>query len=81
MTMLPYLATAKRLHRQWFYISHLVFGYTTDLLVALTALGSDRQRCPPSWQLNRSAIRLRRRRSLASRLLYPSNFTIPSHFW
>ena len=37
--VLPYLATARRLHRQWFYVSQLVFGYTTDLLVALTALG------------------------------------------
>ncbi|NJN63525.1 MAG: hypothetical protein HC882_00725 [Acidobacteria bacterium] len=37
--ILPYLATARRLRRQWFYSSYVVFGYTTDLLVALSAVG------------------------------------------
>lgn len=37
--ILPYVVTAKRLHRQWFYRLHLLFGYTTDFLVALTAIG------------------------------------------
>jgi hypothetical protein len=37
--VLPYLVSARRLNRQWFYISHLVFGYTTDVLVALAVLG------------------------------------------
>ncbi len=37
--ILPYLASARRLRRQWFYISHIIFGYTTDILVALTTIG------------------------------------------
>lgn len=37
--ILPYIVTARRLHRQWFCVLHIVFGYTTDLLVALTAIG------------------------------------------
>ncbi len=37
--ILPYFATAKRLRRQWFYVSHVVFGYATDLLIALSAVG------------------------------------------
>lgn len=37
--ILPYLVTARRLRKQWFYLSYVVFGYTTDLLVALGAVG------------------------------------------
>jgi hypothetical protein len=37
--MLPYLVTARRLDKQWFYRTHLLFGYTTDILVVLTAIG------------------------------------------
>lgn len=37
--VLPYLATARRLRGQWFYRSHSVFGYTTDVVVALSAVG------------------------------------------
>jgi hypothetical protein len=37
--ILPYLITAKHLNDQWFCRTHRLFGYTTDILVALTALG------------------------------------------
>jgi hypothetical protein len=37
--LLPYLVSARRLRRQWFYRLHVIFGYTTDLVVALTAIG------------------------------------------
>lgn len=37
--VLPYLISAQRLKRQWFYTLHTVFGYTTDLVVALAAVG------------------------------------------
>ncbi len=37
--LLPYLISARRLRRQWFYWLHLIFGYTTDLVVALAAIG------------------------------------------
>jgi hypothetical protein len=37
--VLPYLVSACRLRTQWFYRLHVVFGYTTDLVVALTAIG------------------------------------------
>jgi hypothetical protein len=37
--ILPYLATARLLRRQWFYVSYVVFGYTTDLIAALSAVG------------------------------------------
>lgn len=29
--VLPYLVSAQRLQRRWFYRLHEVFGYTTDL--------------------------------------------------
>ncbi|MBZ5614666.1 MAG: hypothetical protein LAO23_11705 [Acidobacteriia bacterium] len=37
--VLPYLVSARRLRRQWFFRLHALFGYTTDLVVALTAIG------------------------------------------
>ena len=37
--VLPYLVSARLLRRQWFYVLHSIFGYTTDLVVALTAIG------------------------------------------
>lgn len=37
--ILPYIISARRLRRRWFYITHSIFGYTTDVLVALTAIG------------------------------------------
>jgi len=37
--ILPYLASARRLHGQWFCRVNVLFGYTTDFLVALTTLG------------------------------------------
>ncbi|SRR6266705_3451751 len=37
--VLPYLVSARRLKRQWFYTLHVVFGYTTDLVIALAAIG------------------------------------------
>jgi hypothetical protein len=37
--VLPYIVTGRRLKQQWFYRAHLVFGYTTDLVVALMAAG------------------------------------------
>lgn len=37
--VLPYLVSARRLRRQWFYRLHTVFGYTTDAVVALAAIG------------------------------------------
>lgn len=37
--VLPYLVSARQLRKQWFYRLHTVFGYTTDLVVVLAALG------------------------------------------
>lgn len=37
--VLPYLISARHLRKQWFYRLHTVFGYTTDLIVALAAIG------------------------------------------
>jgi hypothetical protein len=37
--VLPYLFSARRLRRQWFFRLHSLFGYTTDLVVALAAIG------------------------------------------
>jgi hypothetical protein len=37
--VLPYLVSARRLRRQWFFILHLIFGYTTDMVVALATIG------------------------------------------
>lgn len=37
--VLPYVESAKMLERQWFYRLHQVFGYTTDVTVALGAIG------------------------------------------
>jgi hypothetical protein len=37
--VLPYIVTARRLRKQWFYRLHSIFGYTTDFIVALTAIG------------------------------------------
>jgi len=37
--VLPYIATARQLRRQWFYRVHVIFGYTTDFVAALTAVG------------------------------------------
>ena len=37
--VLPYLVSARRLRGQWFYLLHTVFGYATDLIVALAAIG------------------------------------------
>jgi hypothetical protein len=37
--LLPYLVTARRLPKQWFYLLHVLFGYTTDLVVVLSAVG------------------------------------------
>jgi hypothetical protein len=37
--VLPYLVSARQLRKQWFYRLHTLFGYTTDLVVALAAIG------------------------------------------
>jgi hypothetical protein len=37
--LFPYLVTGRRLHRQWFYRLHRIFGYTTDFVVALSTVG------------------------------------------
>lgn len=37
--VLPYLVSGRQLRKQWFYRLHKVFGYTTDLVVALAAIG------------------------------------------
>src|ERR1022692_984997 len=37
--VLPYLLSARRLRRQWFYRLHFVFGYATDLIAAFAAVG------------------------------------------
>lgn len=37
--ILPYLVSSRELRRQWFYRWHGIFGYTTDILVGLTAVG------------------------------------------
>jgi hypothetical protein len=37
--VLPYLVSARRLKEQWFYRLLVTFGYTTDLVAGLAALG------------------------------------------
>lgn len=37
--ILPYFVTARMLRKKWFFVTYSLFGYTTDILVALTALG------------------------------------------
>jgi hypothetical protein len=37
--ILPWLESAKLLHKQWFYRLHVLFGYATDVTVALGAIG------------------------------------------
>jgi hypothetical protein len=37
--VLPYLISARRLKKQWFYRLYMVFGYTTDLVVILASIG------------------------------------------
>lgn len=37
--VLPYLISARHLRQQWFYRLHFLFGYTTDLVAALAAIG------------------------------------------
>ncbi len=37
--VLPYTESAKLLNRQWFYRAHQLFGYATDITVALAAIG------------------------------------------
>jgi hypothetical protein len=37
--VLPYLVSARQLKKQWFYRMHTVFAYTTDIVVALAAIG------------------------------------------
>lgn len=37
--ILPYLVSARRLRTQWYCRLYVVFGYATDLIVALTAIG------------------------------------------
>lgn len=37
--VLPYLVSGRRLKRLWFYWLHTFFGYATDLVVALAAIG------------------------------------------
>lgn len=37
--VLPYLVSARKLEKQWFYRLHTLFGYTTDLVGALAAIG------------------------------------------
>ena len=37
--ILPYLVSARRLRRQWFCIAHIAYGFTTDLVIALAAVG------------------------------------------
>jgi hypothetical protein len=37
--VLPYLVSARQLKKQWFYRLHTLFGYTTDLVGGLAAIG------------------------------------------
>lgn len=37
--VLPYIVSARQLRKQWFYRMHTVFGYTTDIVVALATIG------------------------------------------
>ena len=37
--ILPWLESGKLLHKQWFYRLHVLFGYATDITVALGAIG------------------------------------------
>jgi hypothetical protein len=37
--VLPYIVTGRQLPRQWFYRVHAIFGYTTDIVVALATVG------------------------------------------
>lgn len=37
--ILPYTVSARGLRKQWFYRMHDLFGYTTDAVVALSAIG------------------------------------------
>jgi hypothetical protein len=37
--ILPWLESAKLLHKQWFYCLYVIFGYATDVTVALGAVG------------------------------------------
>lgn len=37
--VLPYLVSARRLRRQWFFLLHSIFAYATDLIIALAAIG------------------------------------------
>jgi hypothetical protein len=37
--VLPYLVSARQLKKQWFYRLHTVFGYATDIVAALAAIG------------------------------------------
>ncbi len=37
--VLPYTESAKLLNRQWFYRAHQLFGYATDITIALGAIG------------------------------------------
>jgi hypothetical protein len=37
--VLPYIVSARQLRRQWFYRMHTVFGYTTDIVIALATIG------------------------------------------
>ena len=45
--VLPYLLSAKLLRRQWFYRLHAAFGYVTDGLAALAAVGL----LPAAWSI------------------------------
>ena len=37
--VLPYLVSARKLKKQWFYRFYNIFGYTTDIVGALAAIG------------------------------------------
>jgi hypothetical protein len=38
-SILPWLESAKLLHKQWFYRLHVIFGYATDITIGLGAVG------------------------------------------
>lgn len=50
--VLPYLVSAKHLKKQWFYLFHKVFGYSTDLVGSLSAIGISTPLLPFFIKLN-----------------------------
>lgn len=50
--LLPYLISAKRLENQWFYRFHQIFGYSADLVGALSVVGISTPLLPFFIKLN-----------------------------